>query len=117
MKYSNQKNGQDTDISVEIGNTIIPTMKAETTALTNASEVTRMGHYGLSTFYCTDYISAIHPDRDIGVEDLKQKRSEKDCKGACYACVQLEQMVRRRNTKCTSSSYFCAYKHIIKGAR
>jgi hypothetical protein len=33
----------------------------------------------------------------------------------CY--IYVEDLVRRRNTKCTSSSYFCAYKHIIKKCR
>ena len=57
--------------------------------LTN--HTTRMGRYGLTIFYCTNYISAIHPDYDVGAKDIKEQLPLEECRGACYPCVQLEQ--------------------------
>ncbi|KAJ6497198.1 hypothetical protein C8R47DRAFT_1069243 [Mycena vitilis] len=81
----------DTDVLVEIGTTIIPTMKADIKEMTKENHTARMGRYGLTTFYCTNYISAIHPDYDVGRDDIKEQRPLKKCRGACYPCVQLEQ--------------------------
>ncbi|KAJ6563799.1 hypothetical protein B0H19DRAFT_1067415 [Mycena capillaripes] len=81
----------DNDVLVEIGTTIIPTMRADIKAVTEVSQTSRMGRYGLTTFNCTDYISAMHPDFDVSAEDVKNNQAQKDCTGTCYPCGQLEQ--------------------------
>ncbi|KAJ7092831.1 hypothetical protein B0H15DRAFT_799309 [Mycena belliarum] len=92
----------DADVLVEIGATIIPSLRADIIAVSNTSEVGRLGHYGLTSFYCSNYISAVHPDYDFGRGDLghKPKKQGKgkgkgnqqfDPVGGCSPCVQLEQ--------------------------
>ncbi|KAJ7665866.1 hypothetical protein DFH06DRAFT_261486 [Mycena polygramma] len=80
----------DNDILVEIGSTIIPSMRSDIKYITQANETLRMGRYGLTSYTCSNYISAIHPDYDVGAGDVRRNRARKDCKGACYPCVQLE---------------------------
>jgi hypothetical protein len=67
-------------------------MRADIKAVTEVSQTSRMGRYGLTTYNCTDFISAIHPDFDVGEGDVKDKRVQKDCADACYPCAQLEQI-------------------------
>jgi hypothetical protein len=57
---------QDNEILVEIGTSIIPTMHRDIIKVTNANETSCMGKYGLTTFTCSEYISTVHPDHDIG---------------------------------------------------
>lgn len=82
---------QHCDILVEMGTSIIPSLRAEIEEMTKTDEVTRMGRHGLTCFSCTNYISAVHHDRDIGLSDVKERRTDKECIGGCYPCVQLEQ--------------------------
>ncbi|KAJ7168261.1 hypothetical protein C8R43DRAFT_945465 [Mycena crocata] len=89
----------DVDVVVEIGSSIIPNMKANMKAATKAVDAGRLGLYGLANFYCTDYISCIHPDFDISRADidllLKLLKSKSKlvmkAKGECHPCVQLAQ--------------------------
>jgi hypothetical protein len=82
---------QDSDVLVEIGTSIVPSLRSDVITMTNVDEVTRMGKHGLTCFSCTNYISALHEDRDIGLEDVGGRRKSKDCEGGCYPCAQLEQ--------------------------
>ncbi|KAJ7510391.1 hypothetical protein B0H11DRAFT_2216191 [Mycena galericulata] len=94
----------DADILVEVGTTIYPALKREVTALTKATELNRLGRHGLTTFNCRNYISAIHEDEDVGIEDLpaispagskrkKKKKKQKNTssppkQGGFYPCLQ-----------------------------
>ncbi|KAJ6495421.1 hypothetical protein C8R45DRAFT_1095055 [Mycena sanguinolenta] len=70
----------DNDVLVEVGSTIIPTMKADIKQVTRENETSCMGRYGLTAFTCTSYISAIHPDYNIGPGDVKEGHAQADCK-------------------------------------
>ncbi|KAJ7688904.1 hypothetical protein B0H14DRAFT_3176117 [Mycena olivaceomarginata] len=83
--------GDDSDVLVEIGTSIVPSLRSDVITMTNVDEVTRMGKHGLTCFSCTNYISALHEDRDIGLEDIGERHKSKDCEGGCYPCAQLEQ--------------------------
>ncbi|KAJ7025913.1 hypothetical protein C8F04DRAFT_1268767 [Mycena alexandri] len=81
----------DTDVLVEIGESIMPGLRTDLKKMTNIDEVTRMGLYGLTTFTCSNYMSVIHPDNDVGLDDIMEKRAKKECRGGCYPCAQLHQ--------------------------
>ncbi|KAJ7471241.1 hypothetical protein B0H11DRAFT_1919802 [Mycena galericulata] len=103
------RHATDADILVEVGTTIHPEMKSEVTKLSEATELNRLGRHGLSTFNCKNYISAVHEDEDVGVDDLtapsidhpKQKNSKKKKKkpaslgnqGGFYPCLQEDKKI------------------------
>ncbi|KAJ7492056.1 hypothetical protein FB451DRAFT_1165235 [Mycena latifolia] len=63
----------DTEVLVEIGTTIVPALHSDIIAVSKAAEVHRLGRYGITSFYYSNYISAVHPDFDFGKEDLKRE--------------------------------------------
>ncbi|KAJ6464716.1 hypothetical protein DFH09DRAFT_1346753 [Mycena vulgaris] len=71
------RHGVDADVLVEVGATIVPTLRSEITAVTNAAEVNRLGRYGLTSFYCSNYISAVHQDFDYGKRDIQKDNVKK----------------------------------------
>ncbi|KAJ6624675.1 hypothetical protein B0H10DRAFT_714594 [Mycena sp. CBHHK59/15] len=81
----------DTDVLVEVGSTIAPTLRSDIAYLSSATGENRLGRYSLSSFYCTNYISAIHPDGDIGKDDVKHACTAKHYVGGLYPCIQLVQ--------------------------
>ncbi|KAJ6625544.1 hypothetical protein B0H10DRAFT_1942445 [Mycena sp. CBHHK59/15] len=95
----------DTDILIEVGSTIYPDLKKEVHALTEKAELNHLGSLGLSTFACTNYISAGHDDKDISLEDLlahfkslfldsitpKPSANSEEYKGGYYPCIQEEK--------------------------
>lgn len=80
---------QDTDALILVGSTIHPGMRTELQYITEQAELNRFGRFGLSTFYCTNYISPIHVDPDMGSADVKFGRSKKQSSGGYYPCAQL----------------------------
>ncbi|KAJ7086967.1 hypothetical protein C8R44DRAFT_893365 [Mycena epipterygia] len=80
----------DTDVVLEAAATIHPSLKRDL-ASTASSGVKRFGRYGMSAFYCHNYISCIHADLDIGKEDVDKGRSRNACQGGLYPCVQLSK--------------------------
>ncbi|KAJ7699612.1 hypothetical protein B0H17DRAFT_1129219 [Mycena rosella] len=91
------RHATDADVLVEIGTTIMPTMRSDIAAVTNSAAVGRLGRHGLTSFYCTNYISAVHRDFDVGRRDIKpdnmkgKGREKGEDLGGCYPCVQLVQ--------------------------
>ncbi|KAJ7709488.1 hypothetical protein B0H17DRAFT_1190693 [Mycena rosella] len=85
----------DADILVEIGATIVPTLWFDINEISKTLEAHRLGRYGITSFYCSNYISAVHPDFDFGRRDIKRdskkSKGKKVFVGGCYPCVQLEQ--------------------------
>ncbi|KAJ7640132.1 hypothetical protein B0H17DRAFT_1216743 [Mycena rosella] len=72
----------DADILVEIGATIVPTLRSDINEISKTSEAHRLGRYGITSFYCSNYISAVHPDFDFGRQDIKRdskKSKERRC--------------------------------------
>ncbi|KAJ7688032.1 hypothetical protein B0H17DRAFT_1135873 [Mycena rosella] len=83
---------KDIDVMVEIGSTILSGLCSDMIAVTNAAEVGRLGHHGLTNYYCSKYISAVHRDFDVGKHDLTlKKKGKQEDVGGCHPCVQLEQ--------------------------
>ncbi|KAJ7705049.1 hypothetical protein B0H17DRAFT_1126651 [Mycena rosella] len=84
----------DADVMVEIRSTIVSGLHSDMIAVTNAAEVGHLGRHGLTNYYCSNYISAVHRDFDVGKHNLKQKekgkKKQEDVSG-CHPCVQLEQ--------------------------
>ncbi|KAJ7328883.1 hypothetical protein DFH08DRAFT_1023438 [Mycena albidolilacea] len=72
----------DADTLVEIGNTIVPGMKAEITSLAVKSGVNFLGRTGLSNFTCTNHISCMHDDLDFSLEDFLKRQKKKKGRGA-----------------------------------
>lgn len=93
---------QDTDVLLEAAATIHPALKRDLGS-TAGSGVKRFGRYGMSAFYCHNYISCIHADLDIGKEDVEKGRAHNACQGDLYPCVQL------RKDKCGRQDYNFAY--------
>ncbi|KAJ7447874.1 hypothetical protein B0H11DRAFT_2248048 [Mycena galericulata] len=58
----------DADVIIEVGSTIVPGMRTEIAALT-----------------------VLHPDLDIGLQDVLQKRPKKNLRGTTFPCIQLAQ--------------------------
>jgi hypothetical protein len=94
---------QDVDVLIETGNTICPGLKQEIAELTNTSELNRLGRTGLANFTCTNYISCVHPDADIGLADLLAGRGKTDSLGSLFPCAQLSK------TGCGPDDYNFAY--------
>ncbi|KAJ7287726.1 hypothetical protein C8J57DRAFT_1284697 [Mycena rebaudengoi] len=83
------RGASDTDALATVGATIYPGMRKELRDLTQQAELNRFGQSGLSTFYCTNYISPIHNDHDMGSDDVKEGRSKANSTGGYYPCAQL----------------------------
>ncbi|KAJ7708802.1 hypothetical protein B0H17DRAFT_1124603 [Mycena rosella] len=92
----------DADVVAEVGGSIHPGLKAQLKAVAE-SGIKRFGRFGMSTFYCNNYISLIHGDLDIGDEDLKMGRGINDSLGGYYPCIQLEKK------NCGPDDYSFAY--------
>ncbi|KAK6995638.1 hypothetical protein R3P38DRAFT_3288328 [Favolaschia claudopus] len=85
------REGADADILIEVGDTIVPGLQAELTRLTKMTNVNYLGSTGVCNFTCTNYISCIHPDSDISLDDKLHGRKKKDGLGGLTPCVQLEK--------------------------
>ncbi|KAK6971899.1 hypothetical protein R3P38DRAFT_3336500 [Favolaschia claudopus] len=85
------REGADADILIEVGDTIVPGLRAELTRLTKMTNVNYLGSTGVCSFTCTNYISCIHPDSDISFDDKLHGRKKKDGLGGLTPCVQLEK--------------------------
>lgn len=94
---------QDTDILVEAGTSIYKDMQSQISWTTAEASVNRFGRYGLSTFYCHNYISPVHTDSDIGKQDLLSGCSLANALGGLYPCMQLTK------TNCGPQDYNFAY--------
>ncbi|KAK7016833.1 hypothetical protein R3P38DRAFT_3320747 [Favolaschia claudopus] len=80
------REGIDADILVEVGDTIIPGLKTELSNLAAESGLHYLGSTGVSNFTCTNYISCIHPDADLGLDDIRNGRGGKDGLGMLTPC-------------------------------
>lgn len=58
---------------------IYPDIERDLTEITEESELNRFGKYGLAGYYCTNFISCVHPDDDI----------QKGKKPILHPCMQL----------------------------
>ncbi|KAJ7486072.1 hypothetical protein B0H11DRAFT_2231005 [Mycena galericulata] len=81
----------DADILIEVGSTIAPKMRSRINALSAATEGGRMGRFSVEVFYCTNYISALHPDFDANSD-----RTNPDI-GDIYPCAQYTQTGTDKN--------------------
>ncbi|KAJ7139315.1 hypothetical protein C8R44DRAFT_867470 [Mycena epipterygia] len=77
----------DAEVLIEIGTTIIPTLRSDVKTLTDAADEIRLGRHGVNTYYCDNYLGALHPDNDRGVDDLKNNRWGKNCRGASMDAI------------------------------
>ncbi|KAJ7170372.1 hypothetical protein C8R43DRAFT_1120802 [Mycena crocata] len=73
------RHGVDADVLVEAANTIYPQMKTEMSSLTYAAALNYLGRYGVSSFYCTNYISCMHNDLDTDNQDPCMQITKSGC--------------------------------------
>ncbi|KAJ7507601.1 hypothetical protein B0H11DRAFT_1967892 [Mycena galericulata] len=59
----------DTDILVTAAKSIYPKIEHDLLELTEDSELNRFGRFGSVAYYCTNFISCVHSDKDIVKED------------------------------------------------
>ncbi|KAJ6475718.1 hypothetical protein C8R47DRAFT_1220555 [Mycena vitilis] len=59
----------DTDILVTAAKSIYSGIEKDLLEVTEESELNRFGRFGLTGYYCTNFISSVHSDQDIRKED------------------------------------------------
>ncbi|KAK7013918.1 hypothetical protein R3P38DRAFT_3206486 [Favolaschia claudopus] len=91
------------DALVEAGNSICPGLKSRLTNLTEESGIEYLGQSGLTLYDCTNYVSCIHIDKDMGLEDIVNGRSHRDALGDLAPTMQLEK------TGCGKDDYNFGY--------
>ncbi|KAJ6513124.1 hypothetical protein C8R45DRAFT_335029 [Mycena sanguinolenta] len=91
------------DVLAEAGTSIFPPLKRNLKALTESAGLNHLGRYGISSFYCHNYISCVHEDPDNSAEDVEAGRGRTTGRGGQFPCVQLTK------SGCSKNSYNFAY--------
>ncbi|KAJ7725391.1 hypothetical protein B0H16DRAFT_283324 [Mycena metata] len=55
----------DADILITVAKSIYPNIEKDMIQITEDSELNRFGRFGVTGYYCTNFISCIHSDKDI----------------------------------------------------
>ncbi|KAJ7107303.1 hypothetical protein C8R43DRAFT_963132 [Mycena crocata] len=71
----------DTDILITAAKTIYPQLEQDLLEITEGSELNRFRRFGVTGFYCTDFLSCLHRDRDI----VRKKQP------TLHPCIQLSK--------------------------
>ncbi|KAJ7152312.1 hypothetical protein C8R43DRAFT_950915 [Mycena crocata] len=75
------RHAMDTDILIMAAKTIYPDLEHDLLHITEESELNRFGRFGITGFYCTNFISCLHRDQDI----INTGRS------TLHPCIQLSK--------------------------
>ncbi|KAJ7129838.1 hypothetical protein C8R43DRAFT_1240018 [Mycena crocata] len=59
------RHAMDTDILIMAAKTIYPDLEHDLLHITEESELNRFGRFGITGFYCTNFISCLHRDQDM----------------------------------------------------
>ncbi|KAJ7431287.1 hypothetical protein B0H11DRAFT_2210433 [Mycena galericulata] len=69
----------DSDILATVAKTIHPQIESDLLEVTEGSELNRFGRFGATAYYCTNFISCVHSDKDV----IKEGRP------TLHPCIQL----------------------------
>ncbi|KAJ7145388.1 hypothetical protein C8R43DRAFT_1130063 [Mycena crocata] len=75
------RHATDTDILITAAKTIYTQLEQDLLQITEDSELNRFGRFGVTGFYCTNFLSCLHRDKDI----------VKDDRPTLHPCIQLSK--------------------------